>query len=403
VRRILIGLAITLVASPVLAQTSLLPTLQQIRPEYPTPMSPAQLAEYLNRVAWIHRAEGWGLLKKTAGNRCPAPQGVDVACDILVYAPTSWHFDVIIDAGGASTPAWTDKGPCNPAVSGCDMARFLAPVAPLGSGNDKGTDFNGDLHPDLLWQNDATRQSTIWYMTGPSGNALKSASWVSMTGVPGWQVAATGDLNGDGKPDLVWVNDTTRQVTAWFMGGSDGSVLQSAAWLSQTGYPGWHIVGMDDFNADGKPDVVAQNDTTRQLMVVYLGGTQGTNVLGTNSLTTADVPGWSVVAVRDLNGDGKPDLVWQNDATRQVSVWYMGGAQGNLMQGAAWISSGGVPGWKIVGARDLNGDGKADLVWQNDATRQVSVWYMGGAQGNIFLSANWISSTGVPGWSVMVR
>jgi hypothetical protein len=403
VKRILIGLTVILCAAPALAQTSLLPTLQQIRPEYPTPMSPAQLAEYLNRVAWEHRAEGWGLLKKTAGNRCPAPQGVDVACDILVYAPTAWHFDVIGDAGGASTPQWIDKGPCDPAVSGCDMARFLAPIRPAGAGIDSGTDFNGDLHPDLLWQNDATRQATVWYMTGAAGNLLQSWSWISSVNLPGWRLVGTGDFNGDGKNDVVWVNDTTRQVTVWYMGGAQGNVLQSWDWLSQAGYPGWQIAAIADFNGDGKPDIVGVNDATRQAIVIYLGGAQGTTVLGSSWLSSAGVPGWTIVGARDFDGDGKPDLLWQNDTTRQVTVWYMGGAQGDFLKGWNWIAMNGPAGWSVVGARDLNGDGKADIVWQNDTTRQVTVWYMTSTFGNVLGSWTYLSSTGVPGWRVVAR
>jgi len=133
-KRALMVLGICLCASPGLAQTSLLPTLERIRLEYPTPMSPDQHGEYLNRVAWEHRAEGWGLLRKDAGNRCPAPQGVDVACDILVYAPNPWHFDVLIASGVSDIPAWQDNGPCDPTISGCDMARFVLPVPPAGLG-----------------------------------------------------------------------------------------------------------------------------------------------------------------------------------------------------------------------------------------------------------------------------
>ena len=112
---------------PAIAQPNHLSTVQLIRATYPAVMSEAQKAELLNRVAWEHRSEGWGLLKKTGGSRCPAPQGVDVACDILVYAPTAWHFDVLVDG---QIPAWQDDGPCDPAVSGCDMSRFVAPVRP---------------------------------------------------------------------------------------------------------------------------------------------------------------------------------------------------------------------------------------------------------------------------------
>ena len=117
---------------------SLLPTVQQIRAEYPTPMSPAQVGELLNRVAWQHRAEGWGLLKKTGGNRCPAPQGVEISCDILIHAPTVRHFDVLSDVEHGATPVWNDVGPCVPGpASGCSMDRFVAPTGtPPGGGTD---------------------------------------------------------------------------------------------------------------------------------------------------------------------------------------------------------------------------------------------------------------------------
>jgi hypothetical protein len=117
---------------PSVAQTSLLPTLERIRPEYPRPWSnQAQIGEYLNRVAWEHRAEGWGLLRKTGGTRCPSPQGVEIACDILIHAPTQTHFDVLIDSTGVGDPTWRLVGPCDPSISGCAMDRFVAPIGRL--------------------------------------------------------------------------------------------------------------------------------------------------------------------------------------------------------------------------------------------------------------------------------
>jgi len=49
-----------------------------------------------------------------------------------------------------------------------------------------------------------------------------------------------------------------------------------------------------------------------------------------------------------------------------------------------------------------NGDGVPDLVWQNQATGQVDVFFYGGAGGAVYQGWNWINSTGVPGWSVIV-
>ena len=100
-----------------------------------------------------------------------------------------------------------------------------------------------------------------------------------------------------------------------------------------------------------------------------------------NWLSESGVPGWRVVGIGDLNGDGKLDLVWQNDATRQLVVWYMGGPLGNVFQWSDWLSSAGVAGWSVVGVSDFNRDGRLDLVWQNDLSRQVVVWYRGGLTG----------------------
>jgi len=133
-RRVAVVLIVSLVAVPALAvaQTSLLPTLQRIRPEYPTPWaSLEQVGEFLNRVAWEHRAEGWGLLKKASGTRCPAPQGVEISCDILIHQPTQLHFDVLVDSTVQGIPAWQDRGLCDPSTSGCAMDRFLLPIAVL--------------------------------------------------------------------------------------------------------------------------------------------------------------------------------------------------------------------------------------------------------------------------------
>src|SRR5207244_208530 len=147
---------------------------------------------------------------------------------------------------------------------------------------------------------------------------------------------------------------------------------------------------------DGKPDLVWQNDTTHEVSIWYMGGTQGNVFLGWAALNASPIPGSKVVATGDFNGDGQPDLVWQNNA-RQLTVWYMGGAQGDVFQASSWLSSSGVVGWSVVGTADFNEDGKPDIVWQNDSTREITVWYMGGPQGDALQGWNWLASTGVAG------
>jgi len=96
-----------------------------------------------------------------------------------------------------------------------------------------------------------------------------------------------------------------------------------------------------------------------------------------------------------------PELVWQNDTTRQVTVNYYGGAGGATLQGWNWLDAQGIPGWHVVAAADFNGDGVPDLVWMNDTTRQVTVHYYGGTGGATLQGWNWLNSAGVPTWSIV--
>jgi hypothetical protein len=262
-------------------------------------------------------------------------------------------------------------------------------------------DFNGDRTPDLLFQNDTTRQVAVWYLGGPPADAPIGWNWLASTGVTGWRLVSAADFNGDGKPDLVWQNDSTRQAVVWYMSGSGGNTPLGWDWLPTAG-DGWRLVDAVDLNRDGKPDLVWQNDATFQAVVSYLSGSNGNTLLGWDWLATSGVDGWRLVATGDFNGDGTPDLVWQN-SNRQVLVWYMGGTQGSVYQSWAWLSASSQVGWTIVGTNDFNGDGKPDLVWQNDGTREVAVWYMGGSGGSVFQGTQSLASTGVAGWTAVAR
>ena len=59
-------------------------------------LTPAQLGAFLNRVAWKHRGDGFGVNKKNFGNFCPSPAG-PVACDIIQRNDVLW--DIVTSAG----------------------------------------------------------------------------------------------------------------------------------------------------------------------------------------------------------------------------------------------------------------------------------------------------------------
>ena len=91
-----------------------------------------------------------------------------------------------------------------------------------------------------------------------------------------------------------------------------------------------------------------------------------------------------MVACADVNGDGFPDLVFQNTAG-QIYVWFLDGS-GNavnfstgsgLKPGSQILYGGALGDWRVVGCVDINTDGKADLIFQNGAG-QIYAWLLDG-------------------------
>jgi hypothetical protein len=83
---------------------------------------------------------------------------------------------------------------------------------------------------------------------------------------------------------------------------------------------------------------------------------------------------WVIAGAGDVNSDGRADLVWQNQADGRLGVWLMNGAtvidQRTLSTFTSDLN------WKIHGVGDISGDGVADLLWQNEATGALGVWYL---------------------------
>ena len=89
-------------------------------------------------------------------------------------------------------------------------------------------------------------------------------------------------------------------------------------------------------------------------------------------------PSWQIKGTGDFNGDGKSDILWQ-DQDGTAAVWLMDGTNATFV-GAIGHNPG--PTWQIKGTGDFNGDGKSDITWQHDSGTPA-VWLMDGTDDTV--------------------
>src|SRR6202008_2749014 len=161
-----------------------------------------------------------------------------------------------------------------------------------------------------------------------------------------WSVIYTGDVTGDDRMDIIWSNGI-QLVLSISEGNSFGTVNFRA-------HPtGWRIVGGGDINGDGKIDLLWRNNENTAFMYWALDGTQvvqsGSGQIGSQ---------WSVIYTGDVTGDDRMDIVWSNGIQLVLSI--SEGTSFSTVNFRAYPT-----GWRIVGGRDIKGQGKPDLFWRN--------------------------------------
>jgi hypothetical protein len=261
------------------------------------------------------------------------------------------------------------------------------------------SDMSGDVFSDLLVRNTVT--GDIQALGVSNGIAAPLPSFQFSDGTPIWNVpvgyslVGTGDLNGDGYADIVWQHQSTGNLYAWMMHGIT-IIATPALSIPSVGNMGWQVRGVGDVNGDGRADLIFQNTADGSLAVWLMNGETVTSTMwitdgSGNRLAVADT-NWVIAGVGDLNHDGKGDLVWQNRSTGALGGWTMSGNVVQAMQNLspAWVP----PDYKIGGVGDVNGDGVADLIWIRQSTGEVFVWCMSGA--NAWWTGVLLDSNGHP-------
>lgn len=249
---------------------------------------------------------------------------------------------------------------------------FQAPVTYYSGGHEAYSvavaDVNGDGKPDLIVANTCGDGScttgTISVFLGKGDGTFQSPSTFSSGGSTTFSVAVA-DMNGDGKLDLV-VADMLGSINGdgivgVLLGNGDGT-FQSAVNYDSGGYI-TSSAAVGDVNGDGRPDVVAANYCASDLTSFCNYGTV-TVMLGNGNGTLAPPVSYNLiqisadsVTIADLNRDGRNDIVAANGS---ASVNVLLGNGDGTFRSAVSYSIGGYSITSVIVA-DLNADGIPDI------------------------------------------
>jgi len=239
------------------------------------------------------------------------------------------------------------------------------------------TDVDGDGRPELIAGSGSCTcvEINFWVnqnLSTPGDIEFgPSVAFFNGTIIDGSRGTASEDMDGDGKNDLVISSNGYVFLRNISTPGVPAFEHSFTLPISQTGSTSYDpTVMISDFNLDGKNDIAWKDyggagDVHIRLNTDTNGILEATD-FATEVLLNGDLSGFGGIAIADFNGDGKPDII----ATDNSDI----GVFENIYSGGVFDANAFVPAYEVTGggantypthpvARDLNGDGKPDIIF----------------------------------------
>lgn len=241
--------------------------------------------------------------------------GVNAAWNAVASCPISepGARDLVwLSAAGDGQPAiWLTAGGASVSSAVFPIATGSSDWIVAGCG-----DLDADGIGDLLWRNAVTGEIRVWYMR--TNGQLRSSASIA-TPPLSFSIRGLADVNGDGIRDIVFFEASTGQVAIYQM-ASDGTYTAFFPGSVGAG-SGWNIYGTGDLDGDGREDLVWRHDSGPTAVWYLNGGAVETSQF----LYSAQLAEWTLAAVGDFADRPANAMLWYSPTLGQVARWTMQG------------------------------------------------------------------------------
>ena len=221
--------------------------------------------------------------------------------------------------------------------------------------------------PDIIVANSGADDISVFLNKG-DGTFSSPISYPMNTGSAPYSVAVA-DINGDSNRDIIVANSGTDNVGVLLNKGN-GTFSAKATYSTNPGSSP-RSVAVADVNGDGRVDIVVANTIADNIGVLLNAGNGIFSTPVTYATGNGSAP--SAVAVGDINADGKTDIIVANHGSDNVGVFFSSVSGKFSAQKTYSTGKGSSP--SSVAVADVNTDGTFDIIVANYGSDSVGVFF----------------------------